>query len=447
MAEATPHKEKPPPVAGEEESLWSIEVPRQAYRHSQDRGSPVFSLQFVAIRQLDRKRWHVRVVIECTLVSAPTTRERRETLEQLCRAIDFSRMELLDDTLTELFIHSERCGTTVRRFVHAPLQERLPFNPEGVAVFVDSREDPARFRFPAFDSTTTRLVQWDQLRVVERLPALAAYTVQLLLDGDEGGQQLYVLKSIERNLYIVEDTLALESELCVLEQVGGRDHIVRLVAAVVSDNPYSSSTPDSTGSSRRRVLRGLLLEYHPGGTLEAVLQAHAENGNANGHSNGAGDAVPWQLWATNLCTAVAFLHEHGFTHMDIKPSNMVIDKENNLVLIDVGGAGGFTREWLSPSMQALEQNSEPLEAPFEDRKQNDMWAVGKTLLHIAETTERSDERFRIEAEASKLMSDPPLASLRQAAARLQQEPAKRQRSRCQNLCSDQSTVYPTTAIN
>ncbi|CAK7275542.1 hypothetical protein SEPCBS57363_006746 [Sporothrix epigloea] len=418
-AKATSVKDDPTPAAEDKESVWVVEIPRLAYKHNVERGTPGYSLQLVAIRRRDQHRWHVRVVVENELVSAPTTGERSKTLKQLCHFIDFDMMTLLDDTLTEVFIHSKGCGMAVRELFHSPLPEGLAFNPDGEAIFVKTREDPTRFRFPAIHSTTTtRLIEWDKVRKVDSM-ALATHTVRLLPDADVGGP-LYILKSIERLLYIFYDTPALESELRVLEQVGGRDHIVRLIAAVVSDNPYSS-TPDANGQTSR-VLRGILLEYHPAGTLEAAIKAQAESADATGNVNAGSDGtVPWQLWAAQLCAAVAALHEHGFTHMDIKCSNMVIDKEKNLVLIDVGGAGGYTWEWLSPTMSQVE---EPLEASFEDRKKNDMWAVGKVLLLIAESAGDIDKRRLIEAEASELMNDPPLASLRQAAASLKQWPAQ-----------------------
>ncbi|CAK7270901.1 hypothetical protein SEPCBS57363_004342 [Sporothrix epigloea] len=409
----TREQDAPTSAAEGKKSAWAVEIPRFAYKHGEAKGFPGYSLQLVAIRRRDQHRWHVRIVVEEELVSAPTTRERRETLEQLCHAIDFDMMALLDDTLTEAFIHSKGCGMAARHLFHSPLPEGLAFNPDGETISVNTREDPARFLFPPLHSTTTtRLIQWDQVREVESI-ALATYIVRLLPDANVGGP-LYILKSIERNMYIFEDTPALESELRVLEQVGGRDHIVRLVAAVVSENPYSS-TPGAN-SETSSILRGILLEYHPAGTLEAALKTRTESGDANGDVNAGSDStMPWQLWAAQLCAAVATLHEHEFTHMDIKCSNMVIDKEKNLVLIDIGGAGGFTWEWLSPAMSQVE---EPLEASFEDRKQNDMWAVGKVLLLIAEAAGDIDERRLVEAEASKLMSDPPLASLRQVSASL-----------------------------
>ncbi|KIH94804.1 protein kinase domain-containing protein [Sporothrix brasiliensis 5110] len=409
---------------------WVIDVPRFAYKHSKSWGALGYSLQFVAIRQRDQKRWHVRVVVECRLLPTQTTRERVVALKELCHAIDFGTLDLLDDTLTEVFIHVEDpCQDSGGcPFVYRSLPDGNPFNPDDAAVVVETCEDPTRFLFPVLNGNTatttstrptTRRVTWDHLQVVEDSLALATHTVRLF-----GEEQLYVLKSIDRGIYIPQDTPALESELHVLERVGGRDHIARLVAVVVSENPYSSTptrttdtvdTVDTTdlvnGASQTThytVLRGLLLEYYPGGTLETVLKTKSDTER------------PWVRWASQLCTAVAAMHVHNFTHMDIKTSNMVIDDKDNLVLIDVGGAGGYTRGWLSPHMESLEKHGEPLDAPLADRKENDMWAVGKTLLLMATGDEKHGQA--VQAEARKFMADPPLVTLHQTAAALEHLP-------------------------
>ncbi|KAF6818546.1 cell division control protein 2 [Colletotrichum plurivorum] len=177
------------------------------------------------------------------------------------------------------------------------------------------------------------------------------------------GEQVHILKRFEWSLYIAYDSAALEKELRVLEQVGGRGDIVRLIAAVVSRNPYSTAADHQQDAAP--VLRGILKEHHPGGTLaEVLLSAKVD--------------APWQRWGAQLCTAVDTLHQHNVTHMDIKPSNVVLDKDGNLILVDVGGFGGVTWEWLSPRVkELLNPEFDPLTADFQLRKENDIWTVGK----------------------------------------------------------------------
>ena len=66
------------------------------------------------------------------------------------------------------------------------------------------------------------------------------------------------------------DSDVLEQELRNLERLRDSENVVKLVAAVVSDNPYrtTKATEDDTPDS----LQGILLEYHPNGTLRTALQ-------------------------------------------------------------------------------------------------------------------------------------------------------------------------------
>lgn len=351
--------------------------------------------------------------MEHGLIRASTPAERKAAVVQLCHAIDFGLLPLLNDTVTEVYVHTKQDTTTAAvigklpvKLTYAPLPEQHPFNPDGKAVYAKTCEDPLRIRYPLCDGTTTiaRLVEWSDVCVMRKL-AVAVSTARVASDTAMAEPQTYVLKTVERLLYMPQDSEALQQELHVLETVGGQGNIVRLIAAVVSDNPYNTNSDKATS----RVLRGILLEYCPNGTLAEALQAKDSKQGAKGKSDGDVTVTPsWRLWGAQLCMAVATLHKQDITHMDIKPSNMVLDKDGNLVLIDVGGAGGVTREWLSPAMR---QVLDPLSAPLQDRKQNDIWAVGKMLSEMADASLRSDERLQIQMAAQKAMNSPSLTSL------------------------------------
>lgn len=161
-------------------------------------------------------------------------------------------------------------------------------------------------------------------------------------------------------------------------------------------NPYKTDPQKEAP----RVLQGLLLKHHTGGTLKEAL---ASRRKVDAH---------WQRWAAQLCTAVASLHQHNFTHMDIKPSNMVLDEDDNLILIDVGGAGGVTHEWLSPEMQHL---LDPLSTSLKARMENDDWAVGRVMLEMAEAS-RGEQQQLLRGAAEYAMGNK--ASLSQIATDL-----------------------------
>ncbi|RMJ05076.1 hypothetical protein CDV36_014254 [Fusarium kuroshium] len=314
---------------------------------------------------------------------------------EFCGAIDFSALPLLDDTVTELFISASR-NDTATRLVHSPFPDDHPFATKSGRVWVNIQEDPARVRYPSYIGTSARQIDISEVDTLEQISP-AVYTARI----ESEGKQTYILKQVERLLYLPQDSQALKKELQVLEEAGGQGNIVRLIAAVVSRNPYGTTI--TSGQEAPRVLRGILLEQHPGGTLAEAL----ETANVGAYL---------QRWGAQLCTAVAALHQHNVTHMDIKPSNMVLDKDKNLVLIDVGGAGGVTREWLSPKMQQI---LDPLSTNLQDRKENDTWAVGKVLCRMAEVREQTDEQQQhLRSVADKAMGDPRQASLSDIAADL-----------------------------
>jgi len=253
-------------------------------------------------------------------------------------------------------------------------------------LWVRTLEDPLRVRFPVFDSGSripTRGIS--EIKDKEELDGHAVYKV--LLHGDE---TLYVYKEVERPHYVPPDTEALEQELQNLELFRGtKANIVHLVAAVISQNPYQTTQTSNGKDSNPNTLRGILLEYHPRGTLETILESPNPEVDPR-----------WCQWACQIASALAEMHQRGLTHMDLKPSNVVISNDFDAVLIDISGIGGVTRKRLS--LEMLGEN-DPLSLGFEARKQNDIWAFGRILLAMADACRADDEK-------------PLLRSIAQAAA-------------------------------
>jgi serine/threonine protein kinase len=149
--------------------------------------------------------------------------------------------------------------------------------------------------------------------------------------------------------------------------VYGYKEIVQLIAAVVSDNPYR--TTSAIGDDPPTSLQGILLEYHPNGRLEDVLQSPSPN-------------YPWHRWALEITCAIEALHRNGIAHMDLKPQNIVLSRDMHAILIDISGIGGISPEWLSPEMRSLSADK-PLKADIDAQKQNDVWALGRILSAMA----------------------------------------------------------------
>lgn len=104
----------------------------------------------------------------------------------------------------------------------------------------------------------------------------------------------YVYKEVGRPLYEPNDTEVLEQELRNLELSGDTKAVVRLIAAVMSINPYQTLETDT--SSNATVLRGMFLGHHPKGTLRDALRLpEPEIGR------------PWQRWALQIARGLEHL--------------------------------------------------------------------------------------------------------------------------------------------
>jgi serine/threonine protein kinase len=100
------------------------------------------------------------------------------------------------------------------------------------------------------------------------------------------------------------------------------------------------------------VISGVLFEYNRGGSLKCVLNEQRVR------------EFGWEQWATQIGNSLSTIHRAKKTHIDIKPSNVVLDDSGNAVLIDISGNGGITHEWLAPEIWAEKCD---LDLPFQTR--------------------------------------------------------------------------------
>jgi len=120
----------------------------------------------------------------------------------------------------------------------------------------------------------------------------------------------------------------------------------------------------------------LVMEYLPGGTLKQKL----------------GGKIPWQAAIQSLipvARGLAYAHQHGIIHRDVKPANILIDENNEPVLTDFGiaklleasdgqtltasGVGIGTPEYMAPE-QGLGEKSIDARA--------DIYALGIVLYEM-----------------------------------------------------------------
>lgn len=100
--------------------------------------------------------------------------------------------------------------------------------------------------------------------------------------------------------------------------------------------------------------------------------------------------------------ALDCLHRAGKIHMDIKPSNVVLDSSGNAILIDISGIGGITRAWCAPEVQ---DTISSFELSFNVRQWSDVWAYGRLLLEITKRAKQSSYVKHLKSIADELMKE------------------------------------------
>ncbi|KAE8346228.1 hypothetical protein BDV24DRAFT_158469 [Aspergillus arachidicola] len=156
----------------------------------------------------------------------------------------------------------------------------------------------------------------------------------------------------------------------------------------VSDNPYKTSTTSNVPP----VVTGILLEAHSGGSLQRVFAERRT------------EMYRWRQWAIQIGSALSHFYEARWTHMDLKPSNVVLDAEGNAIVIDISGIVGMTHAWRAPGVR---DETSPLELPFQARRLNGVWVYGKLLSEPAFQIGENYSVWPLEWIADGLMREDP----------------------------------------
>ena len=380
----------------EDESFLCLGYPEPHIRHQE------------SIFYSERSKWSVKVTFRseaiqqqfsgyrsratCIFVRKPIKNklERRREFQSFMQCIDFEKLSLIPNTVTEvsLVLESAELNPSVCYPDKLILVDGMPADSQNRFLTIANRlkvtiqEDPQRIIYPTYAEDLIWPKVWEK---------------DIWTEGDISGSALrikragenisYAYKIVDRPFYNPNDTFVFLRELGNLKLLRGKSHIVQLCYIVVSNSPYQTTF----AYDESLVIRGFLLEYHPYGTLEERLK------------KGDLDRFPWKCWPLQIGYGLLHLHQHGITHMDLKPSNIVIDTYGNALLIDVSGIGGITPEWMAPEMR----DKSFLGASLEEREQNDVWAYGRMVLAIAQSRDwREDVGFLREVGRESTHDDP-----------------------------------------
>ncbi len=118
----------------------------------------------------------------------------------------------------------------------------------------------------------------------------------------------------------------------------------------------------------------LVLEFIHGDDLENILRKSTEFINQ--------DQII--AWAIEMCDVLSFLHTHkpeAIIFRDIKPSNIMINQYNHVVLVDFGIAKAF-KTGQRGTMMGTEGYSPPEQYRGEESPVVDIYALGATMHHL-----------------------------------------------------------------
>ena len=327
-------------------------------------------------------RWHIKVTFKGNTITGDVDETfikaqknypiRRQQLRAFILFIKFDFLPLLEDTVTEVEFGPIPVASGI-----LPLSNTINELPaeNGYHQFVNSLlyyqvwEDPSRTKYPFFVKDLS--VPTTELAGIKTITKIAPGISKVNISSDP--KKHYIFKSIEKPFYNPIDTKVFQQELQNLKLFRQSTSIVQLVSVVISTNPYHTGKSDDSSP----VFRGFLLEYHPNGTLEDALR---ENRVCPGS----------RRWPVQIARGLQQLHRQNIAHMDLKPSNIVINIKDDAVIIDISGIA-VTKEWLAPEMHKAD---DPISLPWEARRRNDIWAYG-TLLSMIVQLEIDENQARL----------------------------------------------------
>ncbi len=118
----------------------------------------------------------------------------------------------------------------------------------------------------------------------------------------------------------------------------------------------------------------VIMELVKGQDLESILE----------NTSGFLDEGQVGVWAVQICDVLTYLHSHTpepIVFRDMKPSNVMVTAENQIVLIDFGIARNLNREQKG-TMIGTEGYSPPEQYRGTAEPQGDVYALGATIHHL-----------------------------------------------------------------
>ncbi|EEF38795.1 ATP binding protein, putative [Ricinus communis] len=180
-------------------------------------------------------------------------------------------------------------------------------------------------------------------------------TVNLAIPRNDSGASLMAVKSCD-----VFDSVFLENEKDVLDQLGDCEHIIRCFGS-----------EESVENGHR--LSNLLLEYAAGGSLAHWVK---NNGGCLRESD-------VRHYTRSVLKGLSYIHAKGFAHCDLKLQNLLLFEDGELKIADFGLA-----KKVGQKLEGVQVRGTPLCMAPESVNENeydspcDIWALGCAVVEM-----------------------------------------------------------------
>ncbi|KAL7916868.1 putative serine/threonine protein kinase, variant 1 [Trichoderma velutinum] len=177
--------------------------------------------------------------------------------------------------------------------------------------------------------TELQYISLESLQFSDKLGGRGGTTVTRFKDQEDG--ELYVYKGLGFRLFM-EDQAEYKSErdtfyheLEVICSLPAHPNILRAPSLLVTTGLSRSASHDN--AQNNRVICGVLYPFLERQSLQEII-------SQNNESHSRLPLISKAKWAFQISSAMAIVHSSGQYHMDLKPSNMLLNNEDDVVVID-----------------------------------------------------------------------------------------------------------------
>ncbi len=181
-----------------------------------------------------------------------------------------------------------------------------------------SSADQAGTSVPSIDSGTVIADRYEVLKPIGR-----GAMGQVLLVQDRELDERTALKLLPRDLFSDNDALSIKEEIRLARRITHRNILRTFDMGNWDEFTYIS------------------MEYVPGYDLDQLLR-----------KRGAQDRYIALLMGRQICSAMNAAHEEGVIHLDLKPGNMMVNRQGILKIMDFGLARSVASHEVNPTAQS-----------------------------------------------------------------------------------------------